>query len=124
MATITFTVKVNCGVRLDTDDNIWVSVCPRLSVFSQGDTEEEAIEAIRSAVTLHLSTAYDHNKLDKVLRHAGFGKMEKATISQVDAVADEYVHVRIQPSEYKSVHIEVPMELLAAQGQPEYASAH
>ena len=125
MATITLTVKVNCGVMLDADDNTWVSVCPRLNVFSQGNTEEEAIEAIRSAVTLHLSTAFDHNRMDKVLRRAGFGKIEKATLPEVAAVAEEFVHVHIQPTTgYKSIHIEVPLTLLAAQGQiPEYASA-
>jgi len=123
MATITLTVKVNCGVKHDAEDNVWVSVCPRLNVFSQGDTEEEAIEAIRSAVTLHLSTAFDHNRLDKVLRRAGFDKIEKAELHEVAAVADEYVHVSIRPTEYKSVHIEVPLTLLAAQRQSEYASA-
>lgn len=79
MAKITLTLKLNCLVRCDEADDIWVSVCPRLKVYSQGENEEEAVAAMRSAILLHVTTAFDQNRLDKVLHAAGFYKMEEAT---------------------------------------------
>ena len=75
MANISITVQMICGVRHAEDEDLYVSVCPRLGVYSQGETEAEALDAIKSAVVLHLTTAFDHNRLDKVLRKAGFQKM-------------------------------------------------
>jgi predicted RNase H-like HicB family nuclease len=122
MATIEFTININCCVGRDEDSEVYVSHCPTLDVYSQGETEEEALEAIKSAVTLHITTAFDFNRLEKVLRKAGFEKFSsgKQIEPETAPAATEYVHVRFSP-EMKQVPISLPLRLSAQQCQ--YASA-
>jgi predicted RNase H-like HicB family nuclease len=111
-----------CGVRHAEDEDLYVSVCPRLGVYSQGETEAEALDAIKSAVVLHLTTAFDHNRLDKVLRKAGFQKMSGEAVPAVIAQADEFVKIHLIGT-FKEVPIEVPLTLLASRSQTDYACA-
>jgi predicted RNase H-like HicB family nuclease len=123
MANITLTVQMICGIRHAEDEDMYVSVCPRLGVYSQGETEAEALEAIKSAVGLHLATAFDHNRLDKVLRKAGFQKMsDGAATPLADPQTDEFVKVHIHGA-FKEFPIEVPLTLLASRSQTDYACA-
>jgi predicted RNase H-like HicB family nuclease len=126
MATIKFTIQMNCGVRHDEEADVFVSYCPRLDVYSQGDTENGAIEGIRSAIALHISTAFDYNRLDQVLRKAGFQRMsgEPSAADLLAQPVDEFVHVQVKQHDYKCVPIEVPLTLLAAQAFSEYARSH
>jgi hypothetical protein len=41
-------------------------------LYSQGETKEEALEAVLSAISLRLITAFDHGRFHTVLRQAGF----------------------------------------------------
>lgn len=121
MATIEFTINVTCQIRRDDDAGVFVSHCPRLNIYSQGETEEEALEAIKEAVTLHVTTAFDFNRLDKVLRKAGF---EKFTLNQVmDAVElpTEFVKVQMR-KDVKDFPISLPLRLRVAD-QRQYACA-
>jgi predicted RNase H-like HicB family nuclease len=59
-------------VRHDDEASVFVSQCPALGIYSQGETIAEAREAINSAVAMYLATAYEFDRLDQVLRRAGF----------------------------------------------------
>lgn len=122
MATIQFTIKMNVGVRQDEDAGVYVSHCPSLEIFSQGETEDEAVEAIKSAITLHLTTAFDFNRLDKVLRKAGFEKFSAGGEQDSSQGEDrEFVAVHVkQDKQYRNVPITLPLTLLR---EPQYASA-
>lgn len=74
MAKIEFTMNLNCDVRHDAEAGVYVSHCPTLGVFSQGETEDEALEAVKAAITLHVTTAFDFGRMDKVFRKAGLEK--------------------------------------------------
>lgn len=52
------------------DSGIWVSHCPALGLYSQGESQTEATEAIHEAVTLYLQTAYKMQTLDRIIRAA------------------------------------------------------
>lgn len=41
-------------IRYDVDAHVYVAHCPLIGVYSQGETEAEAKEAIRSAVEMYL----------------------------------------------------------------------
>jgi predicted RNase H-like HicB family nuclease len=116
VATIEFTINMNCQIHRDEDAGVFVSHCPTLNVYSQGESEEEALEAIKEAVTLHVTTAFDFNRLDKVLRKAGF---ERFTLDQaVDAAASpaEFVKVAMR-KDTKEFPISLPFCLRADQRQ-------
>lgn len=81
------------------ESGIWISHCPALGIYSQGESENEANEAIHEAVTLYLQTAYKMQTLDRVIRAA--------------AEFPEYFQVDAQVS--NEVPVEVPLTLLAAQ---------
>jgi len=121
MATIEFTINMNCEVGYDQDTEVFVSHCPTLDVYSQGETEEEALDAIKSAVTLHVTTAFDFQRLDRVLRKAGFEKIESSGAERPATDSREFVSVRVKP-EMKQVPISLPLRLSSAQ-QPQYACA-
>jgi predicted RNase H-like HicB family nuclease len=124
MATIEFTIKMNCRVGHDEDSDVYVSHCPTLDIYSQGESEEEALEAIKSAVTMHLTTAYDFNRLEKVLRRAGFERIAGEGRSEEGASDEaEFVRVRqLKPEpKFKDVAITLPLRLVPQLSQ--YASA-
>jgi len=109
---------MNCEVGYDQDAEVFVSHCPTLDVYSQGETEAEALDAIKSAVTLHVTTAFDFQRLDKVLR--GFEKIESGGPEHPATDYREFVSVRVKP-EMKQVPISLPLRLSAQ--QPQYACA-
>src|SRR5207248_8687568 len=90
-----FTIKMNCGIGRDEDAGVYVSHCPTLEIYSQGETEEEALAAIKSAITMHLTTAFDFNRLDKVLRKLGFERLGSGESSEANNRTDEHEFVRV-----------------------------
>lgn len=69
---VNFAIDIQIGIRYDKDVNNWVSVCPALDLFSQGDTKEQAFENIHEAVGVFLGTCYELGTLNKVLKEHGF----------------------------------------------------
>jgi predicted RNase H-like HicB family nuclease len=125
MATIELTINMECGIGRDEDADVYVSHCPALNVYSQGETEEEALEAIKSAVSMHLTTAFDFNRLEKVLRKCGFEQMRSAGDFIEPSKDLNFVRVRkvSRPdATIKQVPITVPLRVLPQQ-QLEYACA-
>ena len=56
---VDFKISTHVGARYDEETKQWVSVCPVLDLYSQGDTEEQAIFNIHEAVSLFLGTCYE-----------------------------------------------------------------
>ncbi len=69
---VDFKISTPVGVRYDEEIKQWVSVCPVLDLYSQGDTEEQAIFNIHEAVSLFLGTCYEIGTLNQVLQERGF----------------------------------------------------
>lgn len=59
------------------EDNMHVSCCPVLDVWSQGETEAKAKENLIEAVRLFLEDCFERSTLDKVLKDCGFVPMRK-----------------------------------------------
>ena len=111
---ISIAVKVNVTVEPDKEAGVFVSHCPVLRIFSQGETEEQAKEAIEEAITLHLKTAFRFGRLHQLLLRAGFNQMRGAMkLPDLDAY-DQYVAVKHHGDSRKQFEIEVPLTLIAA----------
>jgi predicted RNase H-like HicB family nuclease len=50
----------------------YVSSCPALDVYSQGDTEEEAKKNLSEALAMFLISCHERGTLDTVLKECGF----------------------------------------------------
>ena len=108
--------KVEVGVRRDDDADVFVGFCPRFNSYSQGETKEEALEAIADAVCLKLRTAFDHGRIVQVLRQAGFEKFSSGTNGATPSPDDEFVAVKFKEGvEVSEIPIRVPLGALLHQ---------
>lgn len=65
----------------------YVSCCPVLDVWSQGETREKAIENLREALQIFLLDCFERGTLEKVLKESGFSALK--TQIQVKEKSDE-----------------------------------
>lgn len=82
-----------------------------LGIYSQGEDEAEAQQAIQEALGLYLETAFEHDRLDQILRRAGFAQLSSITLEPAIQNQMEYVAAHQE----KEIPIEVPLYLLAQQ---------
>jgi predicted RNase H-like HicB family nuclease len=107
---------VQIGVRHDADADVFVGFCPRFKVYSQGETKEEAREAVTSAICLRLSTAFEHGRIVKILRDAGFERLVSGSKGGVPSPDDEFVAFKFKNNvEVTETNIRVPIGALLHQ---------
>lgn len=58
--------------KIKREGKYFVSCCPQLDVWSQGDTEEDAKNMLAEAVSLFLVSCFERGTLDEVLSDCGF----------------------------------------------------
>ena len=66
------TVKLDVAYRVDDKTGDHISWCPALGIYSQGETEKEADEAIKSAMLNYLRICFQRKILDSILVRHGF----------------------------------------------------
>lgn len=69
---------------------IFVSRCPLLDVYSQGNTRAKSLENLREAIKLFFESCIARGTLEQVLRESGF---ESAADAQTLPRGKEYVDV-------------------------------
>jgi len=77
MGKLNFHLTLPAATKWDEDAKVFVSYTPVFGIYSQGTSEEEAMEALKSAICLYLKVAYEENILDKTLRRHGFTLVSK-----------------------------------------------
>ncbi len=108
---------VQIGVKHDEEADVFVGFCPRFKTYSQGATKEDAFEAVQSAIRLRLSTAFEHGRIVKILRDAGFERIisggESTPALSPD---DEFVAFKFKDNvEVTETNIRVPIGALLHQ---------
>jgi predicted RNase H-like HicB family nuclease len=112
MPSVQMNFNLKCLVRYDQEAAVFVSHCPGLQIYSQGETAEEAHAAITSAVTMYLEGAYDFDRLDQVLRRAGFRPVPPG-----QPLPSEFIEARTDDAQ--EISISVPMTLLISTASSE-----
>ena len=56
----------------DSEGAYYISACPPLDVFSQGETEEAALANLAEALQLFVESCYERGTLEEVLKDCGF----------------------------------------------------
>lgn len=91
-------------------EGLYVSFCPKLDMYSQGRTQEEAKQAIESAIGLWVQTCYERGVLEKALKQAGFTRMAAGT-----TLAPEAERISVLPAGLgEEFSVDVPLYLLNA----------
>ncbi|MCI0513543.1 type II toxin-antitoxin system HicB family antitoxin [candidate division KSB1 bacterium] len=65
-------VTAKLPFNIDKDGNYFVSYCPPLDVYSQGQTEQEAEKNLKEALSLFFITCFEMGTFDKVMKECGF----------------------------------------------------
>ncbi len=71
MQDLELAVKFQVHLTHDEKAKVYVGFIPRLGVYSQGKSMEEAQRAIGSAASLYLQIAFEMGILDKTLKRLG-----------------------------------------------------
>ena len=56
-------VNLQGAIRKDPAADVFVSYCPALKLYSQGEDEDQAMDALKSAVSLFLTHCIEHGKV-------------------------------------------------------------
>ena len=64
--------KFDVPIQVRPDDVGYVAGCPSLDVFSQGTTEEAAVENLNEALSLFMLSCFERGTLVQVLKDCGF----------------------------------------------------
>ena len=81
-----FSLTVDADVWQEGD--VFVSHCPALDVYSQGDTEQEAGSNLVEAIQLFVQSCYERGTLEAVMKARGFAVDQNAGTTIGDAVVD------------------------------------
>jgi predicted RNase H-like HicB family nuclease len=73
----TATFEISLPVRIKKEGKYFVSCCPPLDLFSQGESKTKAKENIKEAVRLFILDCYERGTLNKVLKESGFVPLNK-----------------------------------------------
>jgi predicted RNase H-like HicB family nuclease len=109
-------VNLSGAIRRDADADIFVSYCPALKLYSQGEDEIQAMAALKGAVGLFLTTCFDRGQLDAALRDVGFNETSTVGLTTVDKRMGEWVEIREAKFD-ESFEFTVPINLIAANRQ-------
>lgn len=63
-------VRLRCFARHDGER--WVSRCPTLDLYSQGESESDAIDSLKVAVELWMESCLERETLPRALRELGW----------------------------------------------------
>ena len=66
------TFRVSLPIQITKKEKHYVSCCPVMDVWSQGETKKRATENLREALQLFFIDCYERGTLDKVLKDSGF----------------------------------------------------
>jgi len=69
--------EISLPVRIKKEGKYFISSCPPLDLFSQGDSKAKAKENIREAARLFILDCYERGTLDKVLKESGFVPLKR-----------------------------------------------
>jgi predicted RNase H-like HicB family nuclease len=106
-------VNLSGAIRHDEDAGVFVSYCPALKLYSQGESEVQAMEALKSAVGLFLTTCFERNQLDAALRDAGFNQTSAVGLMPVEKRMGEWIEIREAKFD-DAFEFTVPINLIAA----------
>jgi predicted RNase H-like HicB family nuclease len=72
---------------------MFLSWCPLVDVYSQGDSEQEAKDNLVDALSLFFISCIERNTLDDVLKECGFRPFTVGNVAE--QIGEEFIDVNI-----------------------------
>ena len=94
---VVFTVKL--PARVKKEHGRFVSSCPILDVWSQGESHEKALQNLKQALQLFFLSCFERGTLTQVLKNCGFKQIGHP------------VKERPFPKRYESVEVPLPFQI-------------
>jgi predicted RNase H-like HicB family nuclease len=95
---VIFNVKLPAKVKRER--RYFVSTCPILDVWSQGETKEKALQNLAEALKLFFFSCFERGTLNQVLKDSGFKHIERRAVKP-----------RPFPKAYESIDIPLPFQI-------------
>lgn len=110
--TVEITLCLICTVKREGRTR-WVTGCPKLDVYSQGASEQEAKKSLEEAIILWVEDCFERGMLEQALQEVGFHKVHPTDIHPGDE------HIMVGPVLDKAqdlfpLHISIPAYQAAA----------
>lgn len=113
--------QLNAMCRYDEEVQVFVGYLPRLQIYSQGRTEEELADALRTTALRFIVACSDKHILPIVMREGGLqAAPSNHTIAEIAANSEDFVAVLQYRECEQPIEVSIPMSLIA---QRELASA-
>lgn len=78
MVKVFFELTLPMKIKRNKEQGIFISCCPVLDIYSQGETEEEAKKNIIEATRLFITSCFERGTLDSVLKECGFTAIKQS----------------------------------------------
>lgn len=95
---VTFQVKLPAKVKKQSGQ--YISCCPVLDVYSQGETKGKALRNLKEALQLFFISCFERGTLDEVLKESGFKPIES-----------RHAKIKRFPSRYESIQVPLPFQI-------------
>lgn len=82
--------KFDVPIQVRPDDVGYVAGCPSLDVFSQGRTEQQAVENLNEALHLFVLSCFERGTLVQVLKDSGFEPVRGKTVPSESSLRVEF----------------------------------
>ena len=82
--TVTLNISLRAFVR-KVKKNLWVAICPRINVASQGSSSEDAMRCLREAIGLWFESCVERGVLDQAMRESAFRPVQAGEVFPDDA---------------------------------------
>lgn len=123
MDTVEISFCLFCTVKQEARDR-WVSGCPKLDLFSQGKTKDDAKRFLEEAIEIWIEDCMERDTLDAALHEVGFHKVHP---SDAHAIQPGGEHIAVRPvmeqeeaaADSFNVHLSIPAYQASA-----FLSAH
>jgi len=113
--TVAISVDLLCTVKKEAED-LWVTGCPLLDLYSQGSSEDDAKSSLEEAILLWVENCLERGTLEQALRECGFHIVRPQAIHE----GGQHIAVRLAakrerlPANTFPIHLSIPAYQAAA----------
>jgi len=97
---VTFNVKLPALVKKEKHGRIYISSCPILDVYSQGESRQKALVNLQEALRLFFVSCFERGTLQQVLKDCGFKPLQTRSFKTVRF-----------PKKYDSIDLPLPFTI-------------
>jgi predicted RNase H-like HicB family nuclease len=113
--TVAISIHLLCTLKKEAE-NLWVTGCPLLDLYSQGSSENDAKRSLREAILLWVENCVERGTLDQALRECGFQSVRPEAVPEGDqhSAIHPVSEQETLPPDTFPIHLSIPAYQAAA----------